>query len=210
MTSPNVGGPDAGPSPADARDGFGIFLVHEGETFELILSGRLVGQVAAHSVLRAISLLPKPCVSLVDLSEVSDMDERTARALREGVAGCRDAGGLVCLVCPSEHNRARLIAAGFGGRTDLHDEMAAARRSLLTASLPDVAPVAATQPLAISFAAQPQPHREGKKPGASTIGICAGSPGAPVTGGLLGGAGATSPPSECCDLSVLSLKALCI
>ena len=134
MTALSAGGRGFGASRADEPAGFGIFLVHGGESFELILSGRLAGEVAAHSVLRAISLLPEPCLSLVDLSEVSELDERAAQAIHEAIAGRQDAGALVYLVCPSEQLRSPLIGAGFGGAADLHEDMAAARRSLLTAS----------------------------------------------------------------------------
>ena len=55
-----------------------IFLVHDGELFELRLRGSITAECAP-SVANAIGYLPDGCVAIVDLTEVPSIDQALVR-----------------------------------------------------------------------------------------------------------------------------------
>ena len=61
-----------------------IFLVHDGELFELRLRGPITAECAP-SVANAIGYLPDGCVAIVDLTEVPSIDQAGAEAIRQGL-----------------------------------------------------------------------------------------------------------------------------
>jgi anti-anti-sigma regulatory factor len=61
-----------------------IFLVHDGELFELRLRGPITAECAP-SVANAIGYLPEGGLAIVDLTEVPSIDQAGAEAIRQGL-----------------------------------------------------------------------------------------------------------------------------
>ena len=89
---------------------FDLFLVSDQQLFELDLRGELTGAEAVMALTEALGRLPVEADVLLDLADVTRIDEPTAAALRVAILDRRAAGGSVAIVAPDLDVRLALAA----------------------------------------------------------------------------------------------------
>jgi anti-anti-sigma regulatory factor len=110
-----------------------IFLVHDGELFELRLRGPITVDCAP-SVASAIGYLPDGCGAIVDLTEVPSIDQAGAEAIRQGLVRGRPGALRVVLAAADLQVRAALVSLDVDRLVPVLPTLELARQTL--ASVP--------------------------------------------------------------------------
>jgi anti-anti-sigma regulatory factor len=106
-----------------------IFLVHDGEVFELRVRGAITAETA-ESVTDAIGYLPDGSVTIVDLTEVPSIDAAGAEAIRRGLVRGRDEVLTVVLAAADLQVRAALVSVDVDHLVPVLPSVELARQTL--------------------------------------------------------------------------------
>jgi hypothetical protein len=106
-----------------------IFLMHDGEVFELSVRGAITAHTAA-SIVAAVRHLPAGCRALIDLTGVPAIDPPGALALRAALLDGHGSHRHVVIAATDLQVRAALVSSDVDHLVPVLPSLELARRSL--------------------------------------------------------------------------------
>ena len=75
---------------------YDIFLIHDGDLFEIAVRGCLLGEVPAADIARTIEFVPSQSTLVLDLTELDRIDRWNAKSMRQALRAARERSIAVC------------------------------------------------------------------------------------------------------------------
>jgi hypothetical protein len=113
---------------------FDIFLVHNGALFELSVRGEVTGAASAESLAASLGHLPEGCSALLDLTQVTALDDTALDAIRQAVTERKPTDLSVAIPAGDDIARERWERAAGSGPARLFTTLSVPRRPAVTLS----------------------------------------------------------------------------
>jgi hypothetical protein len=113
---------------------FDIFLVHNGALFELSVRGEVTGPASAASLAASLGHLPEDCSALLDLTQVTALDDAALEAIRDVVAERRPSDLSVAIPAGDVTEWERWERAAGSGPARLFTTLSVPRRPVASLS----------------------------------------------------------------------------